>query len=233
MLYQLLTLSQEEESILKTLLTNSQGEILIFVHPFQLELTASKRVVEKLPFKMISRFIELFKNENLPPIVILENIRLYQWTAKIAQALFEKWDRAVYLVPTPPTFPIPGYTKPPVSKKAGERYESLYEEAYWQRFLEYLGSVGVKKTLVGGTSLELYQLTQENLLDPRLRHYQAYYEQRRNKGASNTNYVPARCVGTVAAWLSTVFDVEITNLTLPHNRADILYIENLQPAPIT
>lgn len=234
MIYQLLELSQDQECTLESALQESEGEVLFFIHPFQLEMTAPQKTLDKLPFKIISKFIELFKQEEeLPPVIIFEDVRLYDWTTKIMEVFLEKKDRLVLLVPTPPTFAMPAYSKPPVSKRAENRYCLRYEDTYWQRFLDYIGWAGVKKVFLGGTSLELYRLTKKDLDDPRLPLYQPYYEQRKSKGARNTNYVPARCVGTAAVWLSTMFDVELTNFTLPHNRADLLYIESLEPAPVT
>jgi hypothetical protein len=176
---------------------------------------------------MIEKFIEILKDsEAIFPIIIFEDIRIYNWTESIMVELLHNFpDKKVYLVPTAPDFPAPGYIRLSDRTIKNKRFKPRREKKYWNRFTKLILRLGVKKILIGGTSLELYQLSEQQKKQKRFKLYKAYYQQRAQSGAKNLNYIPTRCVGTTAAWLARVFPIEITNLCLPHSRHDILFVE--------
>ena len=153
--YELYKLSDEQKEELKDRIKKFDGLIRVFVHP--LAVRADDKPIENHDrvLKILGRTLS---SENAPPIIVLENSsRIEEWKESRGDKSSVAHD--VYVVPTIRDYPYPlidGKSEPSKDDSGCLRDEDFtYVEEGFKNFVEFLNSIGVKKVLVGGTSLEI------------------------------------------------------------------------------
>jgi len=155
---ELFNLTEEQKSELKLRVEEHKGLVRIFIHPMVVEskngepLKNNERV-----FAILARTIF---SEKAPPIIILENgIAIESWKLGI-EKLSHKIPQKIYLVPTMHDYPypiVPGKPEPLERDEGGrlQKKDFDYVDEGSKTFVKFLNDLGVKKIMIGGTSLKI------------------------------------------------------------------------------
>ena len=220
-------LAPEEAAELKARIHENQGLVRIFVHPF-FELFRHPDSYESPRYHLenprvreietvIQRILEK-EPERPPPLLVLEEQVNMQQTSGFLDFLSKESGNRSYLVPTRDASPCPKLTP------RGKTDRTPAEEA-WTKLIERLKELGMERALVGGMYLVLEKAGQDPEWD---KVFENYREDRAAQGAQETDYNPARCVGwTIGQLTKAGIKVEVSNLTHPHSRTDMLKREGL------
>lgn len=191
---ELFNLSEEQKRELKERVEEHKGLVRVFIHPIaKLKkgkiLENRERVSDILVRNMFS--------EKAPPIIVFENAGAIEGWKKLTEK-HTKITKEIYLVPTILYYPypiVPGKPEPSGRDVDGNLREEDYDyvEEGVAIFMKSLNDLGVKKIVVGGTSLEV--------LDGRLN----------------------RCVGSFIAFMKKKSDIELRLSlgTAPINKSGI------------
>lgn len=155
---ELLKLDQDHEDALRVEIERHDGLVRIFIHPLAHEyirdITGGSIENHERVYKILGRTMT---SENSPPIFIFENEQIVTILWKpIANRL--KPPKDFYVIPTLLDYPYPVMTEgleiPRDGKVLTDEALPLIESEF-KKLIELFLRLGIKKVLVGGTSLEI------------------------------------------------------------------------------
>lgn len=169
------------------------GLVRVFIHPIsEPEVGHTPETRDRL-LSVLGRTI---RSEVAPPIIVLEEYdKMNLWKVIFKD---EELKNDIYLLGTVPNDPYPVIPGQPMPVLRGEDGKTLggtfeYAEASVKMFVEKCAAAGVKKILIGGTSLEI----RNGELD--------------------------RCIGNFIVFLQeySPFEIKVSTATAPLNRNDL------------
>lgn len=154
--YELYDLDEAQKDELRKRVQESDGLVRVFVHPIVQRKDGEPIENQGRVFEVLGRTLS---SEKSPPVIILENlVSVDIWTGSVGDRSAVAKD--IYIVPTIHDYPYPlvkGKPEPEERDENGwlkdEDFE--YVEQGFSDFVKFLDSVGVRKVLIGGTSLEI------------------------------------------------------------------------------
>jgi len=150
--FELFNLTGEQTLKLRQEIEKHKGLIRVFVHPIVRTVKNHKRVED-----IFSRVVDSTK---APPVIVLDNEDMMgKWKSSINR-VGHLLTNKIYLVPTLPDFPspvIPGKPQPPDRRNEGKMREEDFEYVHEGivMLIKLLSGLGVKKIMVGETSLDV------------------------------------------------------------------------------
>ena len=191
-------LNAEQMEILKGRVKQADGLVRVFVHPMATDQVGENIENQERVFQFFARTVN---SDEAPPVIILENrTEMDHWPkdeGEFSEGVISlPYD--VYVVHTLLHVPYPIVPGKPIKDEvdsSGRLTDESFEYARegFTKFVEFLDSIGVRKVLVGGTSLVIEH-----------------------------DYI-AKCVGNFINFmdeLSTI-DVKLSLGTAPLNRTDL------------
>jgi len=215
-IHNLLDIENDKEGFrkLSERIKEAKGSIRIIIHPFyeysypDHDETANYDLSQQRTKYLIEKNLSLNVNE-VPPLIIFEGTdHVDDYQDKIAPFL-TKSNNETYFVPTYNFNSTPN----PLHTHGDDNNETM--EVEWKKMNGLLSRLGVTKIVLGGYMMGLSPDRPNENID-----YSDYHKQREQKGARNQKYFPKYCVGNAYAYLSKQFDVELSNLAYPDNRAE-------------
>jgi len=193
---ELFNLNQEQKLELEKRLKENKGLVRIFVHP--ISALMDDRIIEGQE-RVSTILVKTIFSEKSPPIIILEDlIKKEVWKKGMKERMKENSKmppNEIYLVPTLSRYPFPIVLgrQEPSSEREWLEEDNGYIEEGMTKFVSFLNDVGVKKIIVGGAELEIFN---DNL---------------------------DRCVGNFIRFMKHYSDIEmkLSLGTIPINKNDI------------
>lgn len=154
--FELFNLSPDQKQKLKDRVEKHNGLIRIFIHP-DVEPIDNSEIENQQRVKDI--FFKSIFSENSPPIIVFENNEnIVNNPESLEKSLGTPED--VYLIPTIKDYPypiVPGTEEPMGRDEKGQILDEdlRYIDLGFAYLVKYLNELGVKKILVGGTSLAI------------------------------------------------------------------------------
>ena len=160
MAYELFDLDENQKQELRRRVEESKGLIRVFIHPIA-ELKSGEPIENH--DRVLQTLSRTISSEKSPPVIILENFRAVDgWKEAFRKNETDSLRLAkdIYLVPTIFDYPYPVIPGKPAPEERDEEDQLKdkdleYIEEGFRNFIEYLNGLGVKKVLVGGTSLKI------------------------------------------------------------------------------
>lgn len=188
-------------------------------------------------------------NPRIPPLLIIEGLFTVQSTDEAVESFVKPHGRSVYYARSMDKIgsPLPAQITArrlvdrnlvTVSTKGADRkkLEFYNNDVLWQstlklaeiganEFADRLNALGVKTVIIGGSNLELREISEKLLNNPDdsladIDKIREYLELRKKVGAKKM-ILPQQCVGMLMRSLSQRFDVKLSNFTRNKNRTDL------------
>ncbi len=157
--FELSSLTEQQRTSLKRRVEEHKGMVRVFIHPIpQFE---GGKILENQE-RVSAILSRTFFSKQAPPIILLEDMRGAENWKMVLDEFSPKIPNAIYIVPTIPDYPfplVPGKKDPLLRDEKGwiREQDFDYVEEGVLAFIKILNDVGVKKIMVGGTSLEIIE----------------------------------------------------------------------------
>ncbi|MEI8061800.1 MAG: hypothetical protein WCG97_00685 [bacterium] len=153
--YELFSLDESQKEVLRKRVEEHDGLIRVFIHPIA---TPSDGYQEDDKSRVQGILTRTISSPNSPPILVFENSKFINVWKTIWEEKNMKQD--LYLVPTMYDYPyplVPGKPEPEDKDANGHFLDKdwSYVKEGMVAFTNAIVDIGVKKVLVGGTSLEI------------------------------------------------------------------------------
>lgn len=205
------SMSDDERSTLRQRIKSFDGKIRIFIHPFyeenrngvcfsehkELGLYPYIDIIKTGMTRILSK-----KSKNTPPVFIFEELDKIEETAKKIAKMNKESGNTTYFVPTQNNSSEPKFTNENV-------FDAGHYEETWKKVVEFFKGIETRKILIGGMRLTIEYTGQPG---------------KELKGTMLNEICFSRCVGSAIELLAKSFEIEVSNLTHPHNRLDLLNI---------
>lgn len=232
----LFELSGEERAELERRIKENNGLARVIVHPFYpvnfdydsrrfADKEARNLEKKKKDFEVFQASIDRLFNSNpgkSPPIIVFEEE--FNLENDKDSYMDRNYRNEPYVIPTFTDRPVPKLS--PGENLLGKDFD---EQRNWKKLKEVLKSLGIKKMLMGGMQLNVSP--NEGWKEWFIREMEAYEKMKvafkkikDTKGLNEfgkPDYVLHGCVGNTIAELMDDFDIEISNIAFPANRASI------------
>ena len=204
------SLSDETIDDLKKRIDESNGLVRVFIHPYYSK-NNGETTRETKSSKGLDSIISS-SSEKTPPIIVFEESSMVKKTTKHLVEVSGQSRAKTILVETN-------------DKTSNPKTETMgTEEERWGAVINILIQLGVKKVLIGGEKLEIIGGELLNFLS---KDFDRFRVRRALEGAKNTNYSFFGCVGQAIKYFEQFgITVEISNLSHPESRADLLKHES-------
>lgn len=233
-------LSPDEKEELKTRIQQSDGLVVVAIHPyFDDNYAASSRdplfndvnEKKKVQNQRIQNVLKrVLAKPEFPPVLVFEDWDYLSSTAeKLSGDDATKDKSKFYMVPTSDSDSVPVPDKA-LSEEINLNHgyvDPKNQEVLWNEIMNLLEDLGVKNIIIGGTNLTI-NAGRDNRNVKGEKFDQAYWSKRKNQPRPNTydpGYHLASCVGNAANWLSRKFQVELSTFAAPLNRGDVKAVE--------
>lgn len=211
-------ISPEQTQWLQTRIAANEGLIRIFMHPRYEKSKNSQYYDKHVKYGLYPRLDRIEKGifsilshapETTPPVFIFEQFKDLNGTAGFFAN--EISGNEIYMVPTQIIKSEPKFSEPYVYDKVPNNN--------WERLIECFDGWGVKNILIGGMRFSFRFVENSSLLDPRS---DSFRQQLTKRGVKNTNFNTYGCVGHGIDKLAKHFNIEVSGLTFPCSRKDLM-----------
>jgi hypothetical protein len=149
------------------------------------------------------------QGSNTPPVIIMEEMKSLKQT--------KEYIEHKYLFLKSPLYYVPTHDK--TSEPMPNENSKLRDYENWHVLINFLHKINARKIIISGmwSMLQLRVTPRDEMAD--------FMNQRKTKGAENLYYDVVYCVGETYKCLARDFEIDISGMTLPVTRTDLIKIE--------